>query len=149
MSDAKGRSAEFVPTSFEDLRRDTGSRRAQIPTVEEKTTSRDLHDLVAQGRFMKNSALVAAGAFAIGLVLILIAYVGPMLGTVDAVHTAGQVAVDKVREKLGGLGGSVSGLASKAAAVQATDEKAINTAKGGMACLTGKAACPNGSSPFK
>jgi hypothetical protein len=147
MSEAGGGDAKFVPTSFEDLRRDTRPDRADIPLS--KTSSRDLHDLVAEGDFMRRSGLIAAGAVAFGVVLILIAYGRPILQTFDAFGTAGQVASDKASQQIQGVSGAVNGLASKAAFVKATDEKAINTAKGGLNCLAGKAACPNGVSPFR
>lgn len=140
---------DFVPTSFEDLRRDTRAGRPEIPLGQGRTTSSDLHDLVAERGFMQKSGLIAGGAAALGALLILIAYARPLFETFDAFHTAGQVAASKAGQQLAGVQGVAGGLADKAALVKATDEKAINTAKGGLACLTGKAACPNGSSPFR
>ena len=139
----------FVPTSFEDLRRDTRADRPELPLGEGRRASRDLHDLVAERGFMQNSGLIAGAAAVIGALLILIAYERPLLDTFDAFHTAGQVAADKAGQQVQAVQGTVGGIAGKAAFIKATDLKAINTAKGGLACLTGKAACPNGSSPLR
>ena len=139
----------FVPTSFEDLRRDTRADRPEVPLGEGRRTSRDLHDLVAERGFMQHSGLIAGAAAVIGTLLILIAYERPLLDTFDAFHTAGQVAADKAGQQVQAVQGTVGGITGKAAFVKATDLKAINTAKGGLACLTGKAGCPNGSSPFR
>ena len=139
----------FVPTSFEDLRRDTRADRPEVPLGEGRRTSRDLHDLVAERGFMQNSGLIAGAAAVIGVLLILIAYERPLIETFDAFHTAGQVAADKAGQQVQTAQGAVGGISDKAAFVKATDLKAINTAKGGLACLAGKAGCPNGSSPFR
>jgi hypothetical protein len=147
MSDVNGRN--LVPTSFEDLRRDTRPERPQFPMADERTSSRDLHDLVAERGFMRTSGLVAGGAAAVGVLLILFAYGRPLLDTFEAFHTAGQVAADKAAQQIHGVQSTVGGLAEKAATVKANDEKAINTARGGFDCLTGKRACPNGASPFR
>ena len=149
MSDAGEQRDSFVPTSFEDLRRDTRADRPEVPLGEGRQTSRDLHDLVAEHGFMQNSKLIAGAAVVIGVLLILIAYERPLLDTFDAFHTAGQVAADKAGQQVQAVQGAVGGLADKASVVKATDMKAINTAKSGLACLAGKAGCPNGSSPFK
>ena len=149
MAGTDSRRSDFVPTSFEDLRRDTRPERPEIPLASDRMGSRDLHDLVAEPGFMSQSKLVAGGALLVGAVMILIAYGRPLFATFDAFHIAGQVAADKAAQQITAVQGTVGGLADKAAFVKATDEKAINTAKGGLACLTGKAGCPNGSSPFK
>lgn len=143
------RDASFVPSSFEDLRRDARANRPELPLAEQKSTSRDLHDLVAERGFMQRSGLIAAGAVAVGAVLILVAYARPMLDAFDAVHASSQMAADKAGQQLQGVQSAAGGLTSQAALVRSTDEKAISTAKGGLACLTGKTACPNGASPFK
>ena len=149
MSETGDQRESFVPTSFEDLRRDTRSSRADILLREDRQTSHDLHDLVAERGFMRNSRLIAGGAAAIGALLILIAYARPLFDTFNAFGTAGQVAADKAGQQLNAVRGAVGGIAGQAALVKQTDEKAINTAKGGLACLTGKASCPNGSSPVR
>ena len=98
---------------------------------------------------MQRSGLIAAGAAAVGAVLILAAYARPILDTLDAFHTSGQMVADKASQQLQGVQGAAGGIAGQAAFVKSTDEKAISTAKGGLACLTGKTGCPNGASPFR
>ncbi len=147
MAGADDRSAGFVPTSFEELKRN--SSRAPLPDPEERITSRDLHDLVAERGFMRQSGLIAAGAAAVGALMILVAYARPLLQTLDAFHTSGRMVADSTGQQMQAVQGAAGDLARQAAFVRATDEKAINTARGGIGCLTGKAACPNGASPFR
>ena len=142
---------DFVPMSFEDLRRSKPSPDVQAEVVTNRIrTRRDLGDMVADGGFMQRSKLIGIGAVVIGALLILIAYIRPLFATVDAVTTATAVASDKAGQGIAATQSMVGGLADRAAFVQATDTKAINMAKGGLACLGGKSACANGaSSPFK
>ncbi len=142
---------DFVPASFEDLRRTKPSADSRDDVVSERIRTRqDLGDMMADRGFMRNSKLVGIGAVVIGALLILTAYIRPLFETVDAVHTATAVASEKAAQGIDATRGVVGGMADKAAFVQATDVKAINMAKGGLGCLSGKAGCANGaSSPFK
>jgi hypothetical protein len=140
----------FVPASFEDLRRNTREEGERFTRENQIRTRQDFGDLVSQGDFMKQSKLIGIGAIALGALLILAAYIKPLFQTADAVQTAAAVAADKAHQQIGAAQGAVGSVASQAAFIKDTDTKAINMAKGGLACLNGQAACANGaSSPFK
>lgn len=143
------RAEGFIPVSFEDLRR-TKPGSASLDPAEQVHTRRDLAEMASDRRFMQTSKLISICAAAIGLLLILVAYAHPLFDTVDAVQTASSVAAQKAGQGVDAAETLVGGVADKAAFVQSTDTKAINVAKGGLACLNGKAACTGGATtPFK
>lgn len=138
----------FVPASFADLRRnDRAEGEALERSREAKMRTReDFADLVGDGGFMRQSKWIAIGGVVIAAVLILAVYYKPLFETAYAVQTASSVAGQGIQSKLGGVGA----IAGQVSAIRTIDMKAIDTAKGGMACLNGQASCAGGArSPFK
>ena len=143
------RPADFVPASFEDLRRDTRSDRPDYSPTESRLGRQDFGALVANRGFMQSSKWISIGAVGIGALLILAAYARPLFDTADAVQTATVEAADKASSQVRAVQGAADGVARKAAFMKDTDIRAINMAKGGLGCLSGQGGCPNGSSPFR
>ncbi len=143
------RPSDFVPTSFEDLRRDTGSDRADYSPAEARGGRQDLGALIADRGFMQRSKWISIAAVGIGALLILAAYARPLFETAGAVQTATAEAADKAGGQVQAVQGAADRLASKAAFIKDTDMRAINMAKGGLGCLSGQGGCPGGTSPFK
>ena len=151
-SSSEARPKDFVPASFEDLRRTT---REESEAFEREFQAgaggpRDFVDMVADRDFMKKSGRIGTVAIVLGLLLIFAANFKALFMTADAVHTAAAVSVDKAGGQVAAVKGAVGGVVDTAGGVKNTEIKAINTAKGGLNCLTGKGGCPQGgSSPFK
>ena len=151
-STSEPRGKDFVPASFEDLRRTTREESAAFEAERQAQAEgpRDLTDMVSDRDFMRKSGLIGTCAIVIGLLLIFAANFRTLFETADAVHTAAAVSADKASAQVAAVKGVVGGVADKAAFVKETDTKAIDTAKGGLNCLTGKGGCPQGAgSPFK
>ena len=147
------RSSDFVPTSFEDLRRDTPGDRADLAVDERRVGPQDLGAMIADRGFMQTSKWISIGAVGIGAALILAAYARPLFQTADAVHTAAAVTAvtaDKAGGQVQAVQGAADGVARKAAIIKNVDMRAINMAAGGLGCLSGQGRCAGGgSSPFK
>ena len=146
-SSKEARSGDFVPTSFEDLRRTTREESAafEAQRQNDRAGPRDLVDMTSNGDFMRKSGMIGACAFIVGLLLIVAANFKPLFETAAAVQTAAVVSADKAGQQVDVVKGAVGGVADKAAFVKETDMKAID-----MACLSGKGGCPQGArSPFK
>ncbi len=142
----------FVPASFADLRRTTREESAAFEAERQAEAEgpRDYVDMVSNADFMKKSGRIGACAIALGLLLIFAANFKALFMTADAVHTAAAVSADKAGASVAAVKSTVGGVADKAAFIKDEDSKAIDTAKGGLNCLTGKGGCPQGGgSPFK
>lgn len=151
-SGGEARPRDFVPASFEDLRRTTREESAAFEAERQADGAgpRDFVDMVADRDFMKKSGRIGTCAIILGLLLIFAANYKSLFETADAVHTAAAVSADKAGAQVAAVKGAVGGVADKAAFIKDEDTKAIDTAKGGLSCLTGKGGCPQGGgSPFK
>jgi hypothetical protein len=147
-SSSESRPKDFVPASFEELRRTTREESAAFERERQGAAEgpRDFVDMVADRDFMKKSGRIGAVAVIVGLLLIFAANFKALFITADAVQTAAAVSADKAGDQVA----AVKGIADKAAFLKATDMKAIDTAKGSQSCLAGKGGCPQaGSSPFR
>ena len=151
-SSSEARPKDFVPASFEDLRRTTREESAAFEAERraEADGPRDFVDMVSNQDFMKRSGRIGTVAIVLGLLLIFAANFKALFMTADAVHTAAAVSADKASASVAAVKSTVGGVADKATFIKDQDTKAIDTAKGGLACLTGKGGCPQGGgSPFK
>ena len=151
-SSSEARPKDFVPASFEDLRRTTRAESAAFEAERqaEADSPRDFVDMVSDPDFMKKSGRIGTVAIVLGLLLIFAANFKALFMTADAVHTAAAVSADKAGGSVAAVKEAVGGVADKAAFIKDQDTKAIDTAKGGLNCLTGKGGCPQGGgSPFK
>ena len=151
-SSNESRPADFVPASFADLRRTTRAESLAFARERQAETEgpRDYVDMVSNRDFMKKSGRIGTVAIVLGLLLIFAANFKALFMTADAVHTAAAVSADKAGGSVAAVKQAVGGVADKAAFIKAADTQAIDTAKGGLNCLTGKGGCPQGGgSPFK
>ncbi len=151
-SSSEARPKDFVPASFEDLRRTTREESAAFEAERQAEAEgpRDFVDMVSDQDFMKTSGRIGTVAIVLGLLLIFAANFKALFMTADAVHTAAAVSADKAGVSVDAVKSTVGGVADKAALLKNQDTKALNMAKGGLSCLTGKGGCPQGgSSPFK
>jgi hypothetical protein len=151
-SSSEARPKDFVPASFEDLRRTTREESAAFEAERQAEAAgpRDFVDMVADRDFMKKSGRIGTVAIVLGLLLIFAANFKALFMTADAVHTAAAVSADKAGASVDDMKTAVGGIADKAAVIKAQDTKALDTAKSGLTCLTGKGGCPQGGgSPFK
>ena len=151
-SSSEARPKDFVPASFEDLRRTTREESAAFEAERQAEAEgpRDFVDMIADRDFMKKSGRIGTVALVLGLLLIFAANFKALFMTADAVHTAAAVSAEKAGGQMAEVKEAVGGVADKAAFIKDQDTKAIDTAKGGLACLTGKSGCPQGGgSPFK
>ncbi len=150
-SSSESRPEGFVPASFADLRRTTRAESAAFEAERQAEAEgpRDYVDMVSNQDFMKKSGRIGACAIVLGLLLIFAANFKALFMTADAVHTAAVVSADKAGASVDAVKSTVGGVADKAAFIKDEDTKAIDTAKGGLACLTGKGCPQGGGSPFK
>ena len=151
-SSSEPRPEGFVPASFADLRRTTRAESAAFEAERQAEAEgpRDFVDMVSNQDFMKKSGRIGTVAIVLGLLLIFAANFKALFMTADAVHTAAAVSADKAGASVDAVKSTVSGVADKAAFIKDEDTKAIDSAKGGLACLAGKGGCPQGgSSPYK
>ncbi len=151
-SSSEPRPEDFVPASFADLRRTTREESLAFERERQGDAGgpRDYVDMVSNTDFMKKSGRIGTCAIVLGLLLIFAANFKALFMTADAVHTAAAVSADKAGSSVAAVKSTVAGVADKATFIKDEDTKAIDTAKGGLSCLTGKGGCPQGgASPFK